>query len=89
LKLFEEIDSEGKRIYDYISTYPIDVHYTANTDIATLENLIQDFRNITHAIRNEPAIYEGWRSDEVVLFTTLLEEGQDSEDADKLSSREL
>lgn len=90
LKLCGEIESEGERIHEYMSTYPIDVHPMANPDTATLENLIQDFKKMGRVVPKEPDIPEGWRGDNVALFMTLLEEeeGEHGEDADELLLRE-
>ncbi|KAH8725348.1 hypothetical protein GQ44DRAFT_759712 [Phaeosphaeriaceae sp. PMI808] len=74
LMLFEEIESEGKRIHDYTSTYPIDLyHSTADTDAATLEHLVHEFRTMENMESKNSKASEGRIGDSVALFTTLLD----------------
>lgn len=73
--LFEEIKSESRSIQEYMSTYPVNLyHSTTDSDTATLEHLVHEFRTLRHLGSKKSEISEGWRGDSVALFTTLLTE---------------
>ncbi|PVH99956.1 hypothetical protein DM02DRAFT_563840, partial [Periconia macrospinosa] len=73
LMLFEEIKSEGRFVHEYMTTYPIDLyHSTEDSDTASLEHLIHEFRTMGNLGSEESEVPEGWRGDSASLFTTLL-----------------
>ena len=74
-KLFDEIESEGQRISKYMSTYPVDLYRSAEDSIpGTLEHLVGEFMGIANVTSEEPEMPEGWKGDDMSLFTTLLDE---------------
>jgi hypothetical protein len=89
LMLFEEIKSEGRYIHEYMSTYPVDLyHSTADSDTATLEHLIYEFRTMGNLGSEESEVPEGWRGDGIALFTTLLAE-EDEAAVTELPTQEI
>ena len=89
LKLFEDIESEGWRSHEYMSTYPVDLFSsTVDPEAATLEHLIHEFKRMRDLTGEDPEVPEGWKGEDAALFTTLLDK-ENEPDVDHLLSRQL
>jgi hypothetical protein len=88
LNAFEETQIESRYIHHYMSTYLADLyHSTADSDTATLQHLVQEFRTMGN-LGSESNIPEGWKRDSVTLFTTLLTE-EDNAAVTELPTQEM